>query len=71
MTSEERRLTLTGPEAKAVYTALIPEGGDGIALGKWLRASSVRGKRPTTTPTLSRSMYKRVRAILKDARKEM
>lgn len=69
MASNERRIELTGNEARAVYERLIPEGGEHIALGKWIRAASHRGQRSVITPNLTRHTYKRIRLILREAKR--
>lgn len=66
----DKRIRLSGSEAKRVYERLIAEGGQKRALGKFIRATSRRGLRPTYTPTLSRSMTTYVRAIVAEGEEE-
>lgn len=66
----DKRIRLSGSEAKRVYERLIAEGGQKRALGMFLRGTSRQGKRPTHTPTLTRAMASYVRAIIAEGNEE-
>lgn len=66
----DKRIRLSGSEARRVYERLIADGGQRRALGKFIRATSRKGLRPTYTPTLSRSMTTYVRSIIAEGEEE-